>query len=127
MSIDISKIESLTQATIRVHLSGAPDLKADYVDRYIQPYYAVIIYTYRQYQDGGWIAHEWAATSVRVVGHRILKPGPDGAQRLGKDTHDRSWSHSDVQRYERKYLPEWIDHLITELRPSGDLSLVGAL
>lgn len=127
MSIDISKIESSTKATVRVHLSSTPDLKANYVDRRIQPYFVVIEYAYRQHLDGDWTTHEWTATFVRVVGHRILKPGPDGAQRLGKDTHDRSWSDRDIQRDERNPLPEWLDKIVSELRPSGDLTLVGAL
>lgn len=127
MTINVSKVESSTKATVRVHLDGTPDLKGDYVNRHMQPYFVSIEYTYRQHQDGQWTTHEWAATSVKVVGSRILKPRPDGTQRLGMDTHDATWQSSgntDVQQDERKPLPEWLDRLVSDLRPSGDLTLV---
>lgn len=126
MEINVSKVESSTKATVRVHVSGTPDLKGDYVNRHIQPYFVAIEYTYRPHVDAGWTVHGWQATSVKVVGSRILKPRPDGTQRLGMDTHDASWHSSgntDVQRDERKPLPEWLDRLVSDLRPSGDLFL----
>lgn len=130
MSIDIEKVEPFTMTTVRVHLSGAPDVKADYLDRYIQPYFVAIEYVYHQtVGEDGWTNHNWNCWSATVVGFRVLKPSKDGTRRLGDATHRAGWSGYGRDGIKadnpRKPLPEWLDKLITELRPSGNLDLPG--
>lgn len=133
MSIEIESVKTYAKSTCYISLSGTPEMKADLIDRQMQPYCVEIHYSYRQTAtEGGWIEHSWHAVYVRVVGHRILNPGPDGAQRLGKATHKSSWyghgTKGDVQDSgSRRPLPGWLDLIVSELRPSGDLTLVGGL
>ena len=129
--IDIESAETQTTATVRVRLTGAPPVKASYVAHHIRPFYVEIRYVYRQTPSGldGWIEHTWPAVQVKLIGGRILKPGPNGEQRIGKATHEADWSSygtHDVQSNPSCPLPEWLDKLVGEMRPHGDLSVVGA-
>ena len=129
--IDIESAETQTTAVVRVRLTGAPPVKARYVDHHIRPFYVEIKYVYRQTRSDldGWTEHRWAAEHVELNGYRILKPGPNGEQRIGKATHEAYWSRygtRDVQSNPNNTLPEWLDRLINEVRPNGDLTVVGA-
>ncbi|QBZ73555.1 hypothetical protein SEA_MISCHIEF19_70 [Streptomyces phage Mischief19] len=118
--VDVLKAETHTEATVRVDLTGAPQVKASYSDRHIVPAKLTVHYTYDP--AAGW----WRATSAKVTGPRVLKPKADGTLRLGQEWHDREWSvfgKGDVQV--DKGLPEWLDSLVSELRPAGEVSVPG--
>jgi hypothetical protein len=120
--IDISDVSSHTEATVRVKFTGAPVLPASYLSRDIQPDHITVRYSFGPGQHRGW----WVATNVDVSGQRVLKPGPDGQQRLGKERHSASWYGGrtrDVQT--DRDLPEWLDQLVSELRPNGQVTLPG--
>ena len=108
------------RVSIRVRLTGAPAIKASYLDRHIIPAHLHVEYVYDA--GAGW----WKARNVKLSGPRILKPKVAGVIRLGRDWHDRSWSawgKRDIQ--EAGDLPEWLDNLVSKLRPSGELALPG--
>lgn len=120
MSINVADVSTQVTAVVRVKLEPqdeVPEMKARYSDRMFLPDYVQIDYKFGPGQHRGW----WVATSVTVSGYRVLKPGPDGARRLGKDSHKSCWvsSRGDVQTNER--LPEWLDRLISHLRPAGQV------
>lgn len=118
--IDITDVSSDTTVKVRVKLTGAPELPASYLSRDIQPDWICVTYDFGQLR--GW----WVATDVKVAGQRVLKAGPDGQQRLGKDRHTANWYSGrtrDVQT--DRDLPEWLDKLVSELRPSGRVTLPG--
>jgi len=122
MAIDITSVSNRVRAHVGVQLTGAPDLKTDYTSWTIEPSHVQVEYTYRQQlTEDGWKEHEWVATDIRVTGSRILKPAADGSRRLGKDIGSRRW-YSPPERDPR---PEWLEALVAELRPSGDVDLPG--
>ncbi|ALO79352.1 hypothetical protein [Streptomyces phage phiSAJS1] len=111
--VDVTDVQRHLAAVVR--LTGAPAIKASYLDHRIIPAHLAVEYVYDA--GAGW----WKARNVKLSGPRILKPKPDGTIRLGKDWHDRSWSawgSKDVQV--EGDLPEWLDSLVSELRPAGD-------
>jgi len=129
--IHIESAETQTTAIVRVRITDAPPVKASYVAHHIRPFYVEIKYAYRQTRSDldGWTEHTWPAVQVKLIGGRILKPGPNGEQRIGKATHEADWSSygtRDVQSNPSRPLPEWLDKLISEMRPHGDLPVVGA-
>ena len=120
--IDITKVDSTTRVVVRINFTGAPELPASYLSRDIQPDWAMITYDFGPGHHRGW----WVATDIKVGGARVLKPGPDGKQRLGKERHTANWyagRSGDVQT--DRDLPEWLDQLVSELRPSGQVTLPG--
>jgi hypothetical protein len=120
--IDVTDVSSHTEATVRVKLTGAPELPASYLSRDIQPDHVSIKFVFGPGQHRGW----WVAADVSVSGQRVLKAGPDGQQRLGKERHTAHWYGGrtrDVQT--DRDLPEWLDNLVSELRPSGQVTLPG--
>jgi hypothetical protein len=134
MNIDINKVEARTNAVVAVGVTGTPTVKVWWNGREILPHSLEIEYTYRPGRtEDGWNSHLWVAGSVKVSGHRVLKPGADGAQRLGKEEHTTDWRgwNDDVQANDATRsgvyapLPEWLDSLVSELRPSGEIALPG--
>lgn len=122
MDIDVTDVSNHVEATVRVSLTGAPELPASYLSRDIQPDHVAIRFQFGPGQHRGW----WVAKNIEVSGHRILKPGPDGQQRLGKESHTARWyaGRSGDTQVDRD-LPEWLDKLVSELRPSGQVTLPG--
>ena len=120
-AVDITDVQQVhTTTDVKVRLTGAPAIKASYLDRRIIPAHLAVEYVYDA--AAGW----WVARNVKLSGPRILKPKPDGTIRLGKDWHDRSWSAWGKQGVqEAGDLPGWLDDLVSELRPSGELALPG--
>lgn len=120
MSDMITSSETSVEAIASVRVTGTPDLKADYVQRRIQPYYVLIRYLY--VVPEGHPRPVWMATSVDVTGWAILKPGPDGAQRLGSSAHKAGWSAwagHDVRDHDaRRPLPDWLREIVTALVPT---------
>lgn len=121
--IDITEVGHHITTDVIVRFQGAEQVKASYLDRHILPDYMKAVYTF----DTG--AQWWKATSVTVCGPRILKPGPGGQQRLGKERHEAAWvtygfrGVKDVQ--DEHSLPEWLDHLLSEMRPMGAVTPPG--
>jgi hypothetical protein len=120
-NVDILTVDTHTTSTVRTHVTGAPQVKASYLDRWIIPAHVTADFTY----DAG--ADWWRCVRVELKGPRVLKPKADGTVRLGKDWHARSWSSyskGDVQT-DGADLPGWLDDLVSELRPNGTVALPG--
>lgn len=107
--VDINKVSSTVDVTVRIELSGAPEMNSRLSNRLIQP--GLAVFQYRLIMtDAGPV---WRCYTADVHGTRILKPAPDGSVRLGKEVMRNSWSG---------YLdnaPEWVVNLINEVRPNG--------
>lgn len=122
--IAIEDVTARTESTVTISFTGAPEVKARYLDRFFLPGYLRAQYKYVLAAGSG----RWVCYRVMTSGRRILKPGPDGAQRLGKDTHDRDWSTSFNRPSclsDDDTVDEWVRKLVNELRPSGDVAEVG--
>lgn len=118
--IDITDVSS--HADVKVHVKFTTDLqvKATYLKHNIVPDLMVVTYAFGPGQHRGW----WVAVDVMVAGHKVLKPAADGSVRLGKDRSKATWSawgRKDVQTEHN--LPEELDKLVSELRPSGQVTL----
>lgn len=125
MSLNLADVDTRVTAVVRVKLEpqdDVPETKASYLDRMFLPDFVKIDYSFGPGQHRGW----WVATAVTVSGFRVLKPGPDGARRLGKDSHKAEWSDwgGDVQSG-KKPLPDWLDKLISHMRPAGQVETFG--
>lgn len=118
--IDVTSVGSRAEASVTITVTGAPALVATYQTRTFLPEQITVKYVYKPQTDAdGWTHHTWTATSVTVVGPRILKPAADGSQRLGVEH----------LRYHPNYgdqVPEWLRKIMDELTPSGDIALAGA-
>lgn len=124
MSLDVADVSTRVTATVIVTLEPQdeiPEMKVEYLDRMFLPDRVTIKYKFGPGQHRGW----WVAQSVTVYGPRVLKPGPNGERRTGKDDHKSSWSdfRGDVQSSEN--LPEWLDRLISHMRPAGQVETFG--
>lgn len=123
--VDVLTVDTHTRTNVRTKITGAPAVKASYLDRQIIPAHLAIEYVYDV------AAEWWRAVDVKLSGPRVLKPKADGTIRLGKDWHDRNWSAwsgGDVQGDGSNHggeLPGWLDSLVSELRPNGALALPG--
>lgn len=120
--LDISQVTTHTTVSVTIRFTGAPDHAAQYSrqDRRFLPQYLEAEYEYDAGQS--W----WRVRSVTIVGPYILKPAADGSQRLGKGWGKYDWygtSGRDMQ--ERGELPEWLDQVLSEIRPAGALELPG--
>lgn len=116
-----------TGTSVNAQFTGAPVVEVRYADYSIVPFHAAITYQHRVTQDAdGWTAHSWFCKRATVTGHRVLKPGAKGEMRVSnKITHQMTWStwssSEDLTVNERGELPEFLVHLIEELRPSGEV------
>lgn len=121
MNIDITDVSAWAVVKVKVNLKPgtAPDMKVSYQDRMMQP--DCVMVEYRLDPARGW----WTADHITVVGARLLKPAPDGTPRIGKDRPKSTYGgwNRDVQ--EEYDLPEWLDNLVSELRPNGNVTLPG--
>lgn len=116
--IDVTDVSGKASVTVTVTVTGAPAVQASYRTRSLDPRHISIKYTYHSEKVDGWTEHHWIATDVVVNGPRILKPAPDGTQRLGAET----------LRYAPMAVseaPEWLRKLMVELRPSGEVTMAG--
>lgn len=116
---DVTTVSSQVTATVNIGVTGTEALVATYQTRSFQPGRITVTYVYKpQRGDDGWTRHTWVPAKVSAVGPRILKPAADGSQRLGVEE----------LRYNPVNLndaPEWLRKIISELTPSGDVTLVG--
>ncbi|AKA61729.1 hypothetical protein SEA_YDN12_62 [Streptomyces phage YDN12] len=117
--LDVTEVSGHAFATVSVAVTGAPPLKATYQDRHFQPARIHVRYAYKPEAAEGWTVHRWHAVEVTAVGPRILKPAPDGSQRLGVEDLRYTPSKEDP-------LPEWLRQLAAELAPSGEVTMAGA-
>lgn len=109
-------------AVIEVSLHDAPVLDASYLNQKLVPYLLRVEYRYERGEAGTWTTHWWQAVKVEVAGHRVLKPGPDGSLRVSAtQTHKCAWYGADIS----ESLPEWLDEIVSELRPSGEVQVLG--
>lgn len=120
--MDITDIEGWITAEVQVKLnpSTTPDVKVQYLDHRMQVDHMGA--EYRLNTATGW----WVCQTITLAGNRLLKPAADGTPRVGKDRHKTtysSYSKGDVQS--KGDVPEWLDKLISELRPSGTVTLPG--
>lgn len=119
MGINITDVTTFTETKVTIRIEGGPEAPVQYLGRNMLVDYVGV--TYRYAPEREW----WMAVSVTVAGQRLLKPGPNGEQRIGKDRHKSTyggWSR-DVQ--EAGDLPDWLDPIVSELRPSGAVALPG--
>lgn len=117
--LDVTHVTSRAEATVTIGVAGAPPLKASYQERHFLPEQVMVTYLYKPQQgDDGWTAHRWVPVNVSVVGPRILKPAPDGTQRLGVEGLRYHLSYGEQP-------PEWLAKIVNELAPSGDIALAG--
>lgn len=132
--IDVNNVKTQTRSKIHVSFTGSPDLKTQHINSWVAPDYVICEYVYEPQTDqDGWTRHDWRCVEVSTGGHRVLKTGSDGSQRLGKERRERRWwaasSSDDLGVDAPKYdtpLPEWLVKLVNELRPSGDVTVPGA-
>lgn len=131
MTVDIKSVKSYADVSVHVKLSGLPDVNKSFGSWTLRPF--ALTLKFRVAQDaGGELA--WVCFDARVTGHRVLKPGKDGQDRLGVETGYRDWSlyggtdlATGKNRDGEPLVPEWLAPLINELRPSGIPSLAGDL
>lgn len=102
-------------------LSGAEELDLPWLDLSIKPANLEIVYRFGPGHHRGW----WVATSVSVSGPIVRGRGKD----LRSATREFSNEGRDVQvsngnRVENP-MPEWLDRMVSELRPSGQVYLAG--
>lgn len=119
--IDITDVRTHSLVKVRVELTGAPEVKGQHRadGKNFVPGYLAVDYTPDPEND------RWMAVNVSTSGPLVLKPGPDGEQRLGMSDGKHTWGgwSRDVQEHHNP--PEWLDQLINELRPSGNITLPG--
>lgn len=122
MSVGITNINSYTTTIVKADIAGLPDMTASYSTRRYRPDCIVIEFVFGPGQHRGW----WVARSVRVSGRRILKTNaPDGSVRLSSLRAATCWyslgtGTGDVQTDQD--LPEEVDAVVSELRPSGQVT-----
>ena len=117
--LDVTEVTGHAFATVSIAVTGAPPLKATYQERFFQPARIHVRYEYKPEAADGWTVHRWHPVDVTAVGPRILKPAPDGTQRLGVEElkFNPTWNREH---------PEWLRQLAAELAPSGEVTLAGA-
>lgn len=119
---DVRAKKAQSSATVKVHIDieGAPEIKVRFLGGYIVPNHLVITYRYEVTQnEDGWTEYTWRCTDVSASGDKVLKPGPNGEQRLSdKIGHTTRWYGRDLEEP-----PEFIKQSIEFGRPSGRLDL----
>jgi hypothetical protein len=117
--IDVTDVSGDAFVTVTIAVTGAPPLKATWQERSFLPAQVHVRYLYKPQVDGdGWTVHVWVPRNVSATGPRILKPAPDGSQRLGVE----HLTYKPISQHDH---PEWLRQLVHELRPSGDVTLAG--
>ena len=123
-SVQVSAVRADVRAVIEVRITGAPEMRATYLDRVIQPDFLSLMYK----QHTGVNGSVWRCVRITVDGHLVLEPGSNGEQRTGKDRHVAEWSAygsrdlaGGVAGGSRR-VPEWLLRMVGELRPHGDVT-----
>lgn len=103
-----------TTSTVYADIAGAPETTASYSSKVFVP--DAVSATYRYTPEGP--TWKWTCSNIRLSGYRVLKPGPNGEQRLGKDSATATWYGENS-----KSLPDWVTALVRKLRPAGDVTI----
>lgn len=105
------------EAKATIYVTDVPTIPADYLGFDILPDTVNLVFRLPENQDA------WVCAVVKVHGNRVLKPGIDGNQRIGKTSHTAEWfAHAgrDVTATAlHNYLPDWLRALIEQARPEG--------
>lgn len=117
--LDVTEVSGHAFASVSIGVTGAPPLKATYQERFFLPARIHVRYVYKPEAADGWTVHRWYPTDVSAVGPRILKPAPDGTQRLGVE----DLTYKPISQHDH---PEWLRQLVAELSPSGEVTMAGA-
>jgi hypothetical protein len=132
--IDIENVKSRAECKVGVQFTGAPVTKASYLDRFFLPDYLTLTYVHVVDTTGDEVVQRWACVRGSGSGQRVLKPGPDGEVRVGKDRHDTWWDcylSTDPAKARTQDLtteagvPDWVVKLANELRPAGYVETPG--
>lgn len=124
MSLNLADVSTRVTATVIVNLepqNEVPEMAVQYLDRMMLPDRVRIEYRFGPGQHRG----RWVAQDVTVYGMRVLKPGPGGERRLGKDQHKSNWSDYSGDVQSSTTFPEWLDRLISHMRPAGQVETFG--
>jgi hypothetical protein len=118
--IQATKIQPIATVQVSIDIEGAPAVKVRFLSIHIVPRHLVIYYRYEVVQsEDGWIEYTWRCTCVAATGDKVLKPGPNGEQRLSsKVGHTTDWYGRDLEE-----LPEFVQKWVEDARPSGRLDL----
>jgi hypothetical protein len=123
MNIETAKL--YVSARVTATLTGVPVLKVTNT-RDILPEHVTLSYVYATVEE----QTVWVCRSARVGGHRVLKPAPDGSQRLGQEVHSGELYSSLPLGLEdlksNREVPTWLRDLIVLSRPDGNIELPGA-
>jgi hypothetical protein len=123
MVAKLTEVTPFTVTTVRARFTGAGIMKADYVSHLIQPFYAELVYVYNGATDqAGWTHHTWRCRGAKLIGYRVLKPGPNGELRVSDvTTHQASWNSYAKDVAELEGTPLLVVELIEQCRPSGEV------
>lgn len=126
MSVTTNRTKTRICTTVETYIETEHTARVWWNKREFQPQFAQVEY---RYEVAGTDSHDgfWHAVKVTAAGPRVLKPAPDGSRRLGAETCRTEWSHSiDVQQFgsgRDNTVPEWLDDLVTDMRPSGHVQV----
>jgi hypothetical protein len=132
--IDIENVTARTTCKVSVQFTGAPVTKVRYLDRTFVPGSLMLTYAHVVDATGDEVVQRWVCVHAVASGHRVLKPGPDGEVRVGKDVHDTWWDcHLSMNPAKARTqdltteagVPNWVVKLANELRPAGYVETPG--
>lgn len=115
--IDVTSVKAHADVVVVVELTGGPQVRATYLSFDIVVDWLGVTYRYNAADDF------WFALDVRAGGQKVLKPAPDGTRRLGKDRSKANWGSWSRDVQAEGNLPEELDRLVSELRPTGAVTL----
>jgi hypothetical protein len=123
--VNTEKTKLYVSAGVTAPLTGVPVLKVTNT-RDILPEHVRLSYMYATVEE----QTVWICRSAQVSGHRVLKPAPDGSQRLGQEVRSGEWYSTlplglEDLKFHRE-IPSWLRDLIVLLRPDGNVELPGA-
>lgn len=126
MGVSVGRIGTRTVSTTTVEVSDAPDLKAAYLGFMIAPRRVDIEFEHTSASNAdGWTRDWWIACRVVVHGPKILKPGRNGERRLSATLHEAWWCDHRAEGVQALDLPEWLDEIVSDVRPHGELRVQG--
>lgn len=116
--IHIISENNRTQMTIKAQFTGADELPVPYTDQMILPDNVEVTFDFQFATAPG----RTRVTQLKVTGRRVLKPAPNGDQRLSVYRRDVNWSVNrtgDI-RQDRE-LPGWLRTVLAQLDPTDVL------
>lgn len=107
--IDITETQSRAEVQLTARFTGGPEMKASFTSWTYDPNFLRVTYRYLPESAA------WDVIAVDLYGARILKPGPNGEQRLGKDQGHATW-------FLMSEVPAWVMQLAREMAPVGEVT-----